>query len=122
MNTQLDELQNQLKELEFELQKIKTDKLKAEREYQKTLDKVLDIRKHIDELEKVAKATIRVTDHAVVRYLERFQGIDVNSVKQSIIDKVDLDSLKVLGGSGRIKIDNMKIVVDNYTVLTVTEL
>lgn len=122
MTEQINHLKNQLIELDYELAKIKADKLRAEKEYKKILDKVLDIRKYIDELEKVENATIRITDHAILRYMERFQKFDPEPIKQVILDKINLDDLKTLGGTARIKIDNMRIVLDNYTVITVTEL
>lgn len=121
MTDQVEQLQNQLKELEHELAKIKTDKLRAEKEYRKTLDKVLEIRKQIDELEKVTNCTIRVTDHAIIRYMQRFKNLDTKPIIDDITSRIDMESLKKLGGTCVFKLDDMRIVLDNYTVITVTE-
>lgn len=53
---------------------------------------------------------VRVTDHAVVRYLEREIGIDIESIRDTIAHKVDsIASRKLIkfgGGSRcRIKVD-----------------
>lgn len=122
MSSQLDALQAQLDSLEKQLAVAKTTHLNAEKDYKKILDQILDVRRFIDELNKVANATIRVTDHAILRYAERFQNFDRNPIVDSIIAKIDMDSLKKLGGTAVLKVDGMRIVLDNFTVITITEL
>ncbi len=124
MSEQLDKLNSELAKLETKLATIKTVKINAERDYKDTLDEILDIRRHIDELNKVANATIRVTDHAVLRYLERFKAFDKDPIVQEILNRIDIDNLRALGGNIIIRsvAENMKIVIENFTVITITTL
>lgn len=122
MSDPLVKLQAELNDLEKKLATIKTTQLNAEKDYKKTLAKVLDVRRYIDELNNVANANLRVTDHAILRYAERFQGFDREPIVGDIISKIDLDKLKQLGGTMILKTSNMRVVIENFTVITITEL
>lgn len=53
------------------------------------------------QLEKLeAEAAVKVTDHAVIRYLERVQGLDVVAVRRQILHPAVIEAVSVLGGNG----------------------
>lgn len=62
-----------------------------------------------------------VTDHAVLRYLERVLGIDVDGVRATILAGGRDRLIRGLG-KGRIKVydSNAELLVINSTVVTVT--
>lgn len=122
MNDPLIKLQAELDDLERKLASAKTMQLSAEKNYKKILNQIIDVRRYIDELNKVDNATIRVTDHAILRYIERFQAFDKAPIVDSILKKIDVDNLKKLGGNVVLKADGMRIVIENFTVITITEL
>lgn len=63
---------------------------------------------------------IKITDHAVIRYLERVKGIDINIIRNQIIKEEIIPHMKILGGSGRFPIkDNYIIVMKDYKVITI---
>lgn len=75
------------------------------------LDKV------IKELEAFDKEVI-VTDHAVLRYLERVENVDVDLIKKKLLPPSLENQIKVLG-SGEFAVDGFKVRVRRGVVVTV---
>lgn len=63
------------------------------------------------------KARTRVSDHAVLRYLERVQGMDVEQVRREIGHKVD--RAVELGASGAVS-DGFVYRIESGVVVTIT--
>lgn len=62
-----------------------------------------------------------VTDHAIVRYLERAAGLDIDEVRRRILPPA-LEALARKGGRGTFPIpgeEGMRAVIDNGVVVTV---
>lgn len=64
---------------------------------------------------------VRVTDHAVLRYLERAHGLDVDAVRRHLSGKVETGAR--LGAIG-VTIDNVKLMLEHHRheVVVVTAL
>lgn len=64
---------------------------------------------------------IRVTDHAVLRYLERAHGLDVDAVRRHLSGKVETGAR--LGAVG-VTVENVKFVLEHHQleVVVVTAL
>jgi len=70
-------------------------------------------------LEELKPKAIRVSDHAVLRYLERKAGLDVEAIRKSILES-DLPAMVgALGGSGKFPINGYQVVLKDYTVVTI---
>lgn len=64
------------------------------------------------------KPLAHVTDHAVLRYLERVKGIDVDEIRNELGRVVD----KAVGlGAGAAIIDGIRYILDGQTIITCTE-
>lgn len=68
---------------------------------------------------KLNRANLSVTDHAVVRYMERVSGVDIEEIRGKIIDSIpcidhteDIKDMKVLKS-------NHYIVIKDNTIITV---
>ena len=59
-----------------------------------------------------------VTDHAVLRYLERVKNIDMGIIRAEILNSAKPEGLKYIG-DGVHKIDKHRIVISGGTVKTV---
>lgn len=59
-----------------------------------------------------------ITDHAVLRYLERVKGIDVEAVKREM-DTPSLRAAVGIGASGLRLSNGAKLVIDGGSVVTV---
>ena len=88
---------------------------------EKAAEKVLkDCRMQIDKFRR--ENEIKVSDHAIVRYLERIKGVDINAIKEEIVTDNIRKMVDTLGGAGIYPDRNHKVVMKNYTVVTVETL
>lgn len=64
---------------------------------------------------------LTITDHAILRYLERVEGIDVEVVKKALVGQQVLDQVSALGGDGVYPSEDgtCQIRVSNSVVVTV---
>lgn len=74
--------------------------------------------KELQSLLKFLHREITVSDHSIVRYCERKLNIDIESIKQAITEK-HTQAIRMMGGNGTINDDNIKYVVQNYTIVTI---
>ena len=63
------------------------------------------------------KPLAHVTDHAVLRYLQRVKGIDIEGARLELGHVVDK---AVEAGAGAAVIDGIRYVLDEITVITCT--
>ena len=62
---------------------------------------------------------LQITDHALVRYLERQTGINIQAVRDEILTQKLLDAYKHIG-DGELPInDKVRAVVKNGTIITI---
>lgn len=64
------------------------------------------------------KPLAHVTDHAVLRYLERVKGIDIDAVRDELGRVVDR---AIELGAGAAIVDGVKYVLNDKTIVTCTE-
>jgi hypothetical protein len=62
---------------------------------------------------------IDVSDHALVRYLERAKGLDRDALVAEILTDELVHQIAVLGGTGKFVSEGRRIVVVDYTVRTI---
>lgn len=58
-----------------------------------------------------------VSDHAVVRWLERIQGVDVDAIRERILDPKVRAACEI--GATGIKIDGFEYVIERGSVITI---
>ncbi len=61
---------------------------------------------------------IHITDHAMLRYLERYKGLCREKLKKEIVDKYTQKQIAALG-TGTYHKDNIKLKVVGGTIVTV---
>lgn len=66
------------------------------------------------------KNGIEVSDHSIVRYLERVYKLNLSDIKSEIIPK-DLESKMLINGNGTYKINGVKYVVKDYKLITIID-
>lgn len=64
------------------------------------------------------KSRIGVTDHAVLRYMERVMGVDVERLRREIGRRADCAADHP--GCNRVISANVRLVIENEVVVTVT--
>jgi uncharacterized coiled-coil DUF342 family protein len=88
-----------------------------------TLNKEKDsLIKIINDLKKADTELIHITDHAIIRFLERIEGIDIEKIKKQIVDEAIIQQYKTLGyGKYLNKSGKCMTVVKHDTALTVVK-
>jgi hypothetical protein len=60
-----------------------------------------------------------VTDHAVIRYMERVMGLDMNTIKNEILKPEVRQKLDILDGNANIPIGKYYAIFRKYKCVTV---
>ncbi len=77
------------------------------------------LKQQITKLEKNTK--VSVSDHAIVRYLERVTGLDMEKIKSHILNDGVLNKLKEVGGNASIPHEQgFNVKFKDYTATTCT--
>lgn len=71
----------------------------------------------IEKIEEMKKGDLKVSEHAILRYIERVLGIDLKEIEKNILNCVP-DSQEVLG-NGTYPCGEYKVVVKENTVVTI---
>lgn len=61
---------------------------------------------------------LQVTDHAVVRYIERFYQLDLDGIKKEIISDVEKFDGYLKNGTGKISTDKLSYVIKDNKIIT----
>jgi len=77
-----------------------------------------ECRVEIDKLEN--KTKIGVSDHAIVRYIERNKGVDIEELKKEILTEKVVNYIHYFKGSGTFPGGNgMSYIVKDYVIATI---
>lgn len=77
---------------------LKSDISQKQKEYFQMVKDIKNTQKKIDEI-KQAGSQLIITDHAILRYLERVKGINVEEIKEEIITPEIKNIIATLGSS-----------------------
>ena len=112
-----DKLKERENDLISEVDRIRTDLSKWNQEFKNKKQELFDVRK---EIERHAMGGVGISDHAVVRYLERKTGLDVETLKKEIVpQKVRQLMNSCGGGTFKVKVDGVVYVVTDNVLVTI---
>lgn len=118
MNNEINKLIEKSDELQAELAKLKSEKLQIRNKSQSVIDQLKNIENKIEEL-RLSQTEIIISDHAIVRYLERVEGIDMEDVKKKIATEKVTELINKLGNGIFPVNDVFKITVNKKVITTV---
>lgn len=113
----LKKLKSQLKGMLENAEALKAEAAEKQREYSEKMNQIRSMEQQISKLENNGK--VKISEHAVLRYLERVKGIDVADIEKEILSPEILEMVKKLGGNGTYPGNGYRIIMKNYTVTTV---
>ena len=118
MEKELKALQTRKKSLEIEIAASLLKLKDVNREHQDKVNKLNAIDKQIKQLHT---QDIIISEHAILRYIERAMGLNLEQIKQEILsDKVKAQIFTL--GSGKYPIGNkLKAVVKDNTIVTIVD-
>jgi hypothetical protein len=113
------EEQAELKRLQTRLAKIDAELESARREVSRLDKERVEAIRAVRRFEERQKELV-VSEHAMLRYLERVRGVDLEEVKRAILDAKAVELHKRLGVDGKYPADGFAIIVAGGTVTSVT--
>lgn len=111
------QLETQLKVQKGELDAKKTMLTSLMKEYQQKLRAVESLQKKIEKMGGDGPPVI--TDHAMLRYMERVMGLDVEGLRAKLITPAIQKMIDTLGGNGQYPGDGYVLVMKNNAVTTI---
>jgi len=110
-------LQTQLRNLKGEYESLKIECANKQREVQQKKVTIDSIESEIAKMN--TKTNIKVSEHAVLRYLERISGLDIENIEKLILNENVLNLINQLGGNGTYPNTEFKVVVKDFVVTTI---
>lgn len=111
------ELESQLAIVEGEMSAIKTNISNKNKDLSLKEKIAISLREQIAKFKNTNEPN--VSEHAILRYLERVKGIDLIELKKEILSEKVLKMTKTLGGNGSYPNNDFKVVMKNNTVVTI---
>ena len=99
-------------EANFILEKVKN----IQRDYDKKLQAVNKLK---EEIAGLAEVKISISDHALIRYMERVCDIDLDAMRKTITEDEELlRNIKKFHGEGKFMLNDYTLVVKDYNIVT----
>jgi len=108
---------SQLIQLNADADVLKLRISNSQKELSQKLNSIKQINSEIEKLNQ--QEGIRVSEHAIVRYLERVKGLNVEEIQKEILTDTVLKLIEVLGGNGTYPNYGFSIVIRNNIVTTI---
>lgn len=116
--------------LAHELKRLQSDKERVESEVKQIKQIISESNKKVNDLngkkkgiekkiEALAQKDIIVTEHALLRYIERIYGLNLEELKNEILTDESKAMIKFANGNGKFTLNGVKLIVKNSTVVTV---
>lgn len=117
-HARLKSLQTQEARVRAQLQELKQDQADISKKITTLHAHLQNIEKEIQGLKSPEK--ILIAEHAILRYLERVKGIDIEAVKKEMIPESVLEQIRTLGGSsGKYPTPTHTVIVKTGVVVTI---
>jgi predicted nuclease with TOPRIM domain len=110
----LKQLSSEKEKVDLKIIDINKNIRELSKDKQKLRDKSVSLKNRIDSISK----DLVVSEHAIIRYIERVQGLDLKEIRNEILtDKIKKQYSTV--GNGTFPNDNFNVIIKNGTVVTV---
>jgi hypothetical protein len=117
---QLKQLQTKKRSLETRQMELHTARAKVSAESEAIKAELTEINQKIGQFHSPAGEPV-VSEHALLRYLERVKGVDLNVIRKEILDG-RVDQIRHLKTCDIRMANGLKMVVKNCVVVTLIEL
>jgi len=114
----LKELQSRKAKIEVSIPLLQKEAQEKQREFSKAQTKLNEINQ---EIKKLKSSEPVVSEHALLRYLERKYNLDLEDIKREILTNDNVIMIKNMGNGKYPISDGLKAVVKNNTVITIHE-
>lgn len=111
-------LQTQLAKSLANKEILDTEVKLKQRELATLNEKIKGMQTRIDELTSDEKDPV-VSEHAILRYLERIKGMDISAIKEEILDEKTIANIKFIKCNGKIKRNDFNLVVKDNIIVSI---
>jgi chromosome segregation ATPase len=118
--TKLKGLQTQIAKLESEISLSKGDISTKQKELSIKTKSLSELKSELQRLQ--GNNGLIVSEHAILRYLERCKGLNISEVVDEIKNETIMDLYDKLGGSGTYPCEAFKAILKNNIIVTIEEL
>lgn len=109
--------ETQLRVLKSDAEVLKVELGQKQREY---CAKLLEIDKIKDKIEELkSDNSIKISEHAILRYFERIKGYNISDIEKEIITEDVKKLVETLGGNGKYPFNDFQLVLKDFTVTTI---
>jgi chromosome segregation ATPase len=118
-SAQLKGLTSQLAEEEAALRVSRVAQRQANQKVSQTENRIRELKLSLEKLKTKGGSPI-VSEHALLRYLERVKGVDLEALKTEILTKKTIEMIE-FARNCTVKGDSYSLVVKDGVVITVTD-
>lgn len=111
------QLQSQLNIMTGDVEVLKIEIANKQRECNQKTQAILKLKETINSLNN--NSNIKVSEHAIIRYMERVKGLNISEIEKEILTDDVLLLIEKLGGTGKYPIKEFQVVMKDYTVTTI---
>jgi len=112
----LKSLMSQKASLQVEINELKNKHNMIEDEMNFKNKKIDELNKQINNISDEPQ----ITEHALLRYIERIKGVDIKEIKKEIMTDQNKKMIETLE-SGIFKLNGVKMIVKDKTIITLME-
>lgn len=112
---ELKQLQTRKAKVDAEIKRLSGEKAECEKQLTAARGKLAAIQQQID----ACTADVVVSEHAMLRYMERVMGVDLNKIKVHILAEGREELIRSAGSGAFPIMDDIKAVVKGRTVVTI---
>jgi predicted nuclease with TOPRIM domain len=111
------QLQSQLNLMLGDAEALKIEVSNKQREYSDKLNAINRLKEEIARLDE--DKNLRISEHAILRYLERVKGMDIEAIENEILTDTLKELVEKLGGNGSYPNNGFQVRIKNYTITTI---
>lgn len=113
--TQIKHWQTELKKFESEEKILQTQQVELKKQLQDRQSKIQSLKTRIN---NARQKDVEISEHAILRYLERVTGLPMDTIKEAILPENVRDLVKMTG-NGKYPVGSHTVVVKGNSVVTV---
>lgn len=102
----LKQLQSRAHKLEIEVAQKEKDVKEMQRDLSRLMSQLDGVQKEIESIKSTGGKVAVISEHAIIRYLERAMGLDLEQLRSEIHSDKFKSAYKAMGGNGRYPIGN----------------
>ncbi len=115
-------LETRRNKLQIERKVLNVEITDLQKEASVKLVTIKKLQKQLDDLKEKAPKGIIVSEHAMLRYLQRVDGLDIEALQKRMLTENDREVIKKLGTCKIKTPDEVTLIVKDNVVVTVDEI